>query len=159
MSIVIKKIAGPVLMKVTYPDLNYQLTFGLNNQGAATMTPDQVEACAKRAYEIFVANTNEAAPWDAVKRKHEWVDIVRSHEQNPDAIGRNQNANLQERCIAQAYSEIYQPAAEQPLVVPPVAAEPAAEAETAPAEAQDAASVQTPTPDENDKKGKGNKGR
>ena len=82
------------------------------------MTPELLEACAQRAYEIFAANTGETASWGAVKQKTAWIDAVNSHHNHPDAIRRKSDANMQERCIAQAYRELYQPAVAQPLVVP-----------------------------------------
>lgn len=82
------------------------------------MTPDQMEACAKRGYEIFAANSNEVAPWEATKNKTGWIDGVRDHHNHPDAIARKLEPNLQERCILQAYWEMYAPPAKRPLVIP-----------------------------------------
>lgn len=87
------------------------------------MTPELLEACAKRAYEIFAATSGETAPWAAVREKHKWHDAVTAHHQQPAAVARSIAPTLQERCVAQAYSELYKPAAEQPLVVPPIVAE------------------------------------
>jgi hypothetical protein len=84
------------------------------------MNPEQLETCAKRAYEIFAANVKDAAPWSAVVNKASWRDAVTAHHLNPAAIGRSPDPNLQERCVQQAYSELYTPAAEQPLVIPAV---------------------------------------
>jgi hypothetical protein len=114
MSIVIKPIAGPLITRVTYPDLNY-------HQGATTMTPEQREACAARAYEIFAASSGEQSPWAAVKNKTLWQDAVRDHHLQPAAISRKTEPNLQERSVAQAYRELYQPYAQPALVVPPLA--------------------------------------
>lgn len=117
---VIERIAGPFLMRVTYPDLNYQLRFELNDQGQA-MNPEQLSQIAQRAYEIFAASSGEQAPWSAVAAKSKWHDAVRDHHQNPSAIARSEQPSLQERAINQAYRELYQPIAQPALVVPPAA--------------------------------------
>lgn len=83
------------------------------------MTPEQQEACAKRAYEIFAASSGEQASWSAVAQKHRWYDAVRDHHQQPGAIARKDQPTLQDRAINHAYREIYQPVAQPPLVVPP----------------------------------------
>jgi hypothetical protein len=82
------------------------------------MTPDQIEACAERAYEIFAANTGETTPWIASKNKSIWFQGVRDHHLHPDAIIRKGGGNQQEWCIAQACAEI-EMAETAPLVVPP----------------------------------------
>lgn len=81
------------------------------------MTPDQIQECAQRAYEIMAANTGETAAWGSIANKESWYALVRAHEQHPEAIQRIE-PNMQERCVAQAYREMYAPAAKQPLVIP-----------------------------------------
>lgn len=83
------------------------------------MNPEQIEAIAQRAYEIFAASSGEQAPWEKVQ-KHRWHDAVRDHHQSPSAILRKDQPTLQERAINQAYRELYKPVAEPPLVVPPL---------------------------------------
>ncbi len=113
MSIVIKSLAGPFLTKVTYPDLNYQ--------GKTLMTPDQMEACAERAYEILAANSGERTTWAASRNKGMWLDAVRDHHLHPDAIVRKGGGNQMEWCIQQAYEEMQSETTAEaaPLVVPP----------------------------------------
>ena len=83
------------------------------------MTPAQQEECAQRAYEIFSASSTQVDPWSAVKNRSVWMDAVRDHHLNPGAIARKSEVNLQERCVAQAYTETYLPPQATPLVVPP----------------------------------------
>lgn len=97
------------------------------------MTPEQVEACAKRAYEIMQANVNEPTGWDASKNKRFWIDLVGAWERHG-----GKPSNLQEHCVDQAVKEFREAnpetapeVADRPLIVPPIAAA-AASAETAP---------------------------
>jgi hypothetical protein len=96
------------------------------------MTPNELEACAARAYQIFAANAGETAPWSEVKNKEGWLDAVRSHELYPDAIQRKQSPNLQEQSVAAAYDEARQPVSERELVIPPVASAAPVEVEKKP---------------------------
>lgn len=83
------------------------------------MNPEQLSAVAQRAYEIFAASSGEQAPWEKVQGKSKWIDAVNDHHTNPSGAARSSQPNLQERAVAQAYREIYQPVAQPALVVPP----------------------------------------
>lgn len=155
MSVVIERIAGPIFMKITYPDLIGQVEgpfLNSDHQGENQMTPEQVEACAQRAYEIMAANSGETAPWAQVKNKTAWFDEVRSHAQHPDAIQRKADPTLQERCVAQAYREMSAPTHRQPLVLPPATNEATAK-RTKPTQPTQPAKDQPPADDNKPKGG------
>lgn len=85
------------------------------------MTPDQMEACAERAYEILAANSGERTPWAASRNKGMWLGAVRDHHLHPDAIVRKGGGNQVEWCVQQAYEEMQSETTAEaaPLVVPP----------------------------------------
>lgn len=83
------------------------------------MIPEDIEVCAKRAYETFALMVNEAAGWDGLPTQHHWRDRVTAQLNKPDA----EPANIQEACVKQAIDQAVEPVKVPEEVVEAVAEE------------------------------------